>query len=98
MATTAPDTASTRHEIARARQDMGRALFLIADRLAPKKLIPRVKEQVKGTLSAKAEELKHRLSPARIVRRKLNRPPRVIESRGYESGLPPADSSRALPR
>jgi hypothetical protein len=47
MATTVPETASTQQEIARARQQMGQALFQLANRLAPKKLIPRLKEQAK---------------------------------------------------
>ena len=88
MATTVPDTASTRQEIAAARQDMGRALFQIADRLAPKKLIARVKEKVRIKATEKVEELKHRLNPAKIVKEKLNSgpsEPKVIESRGYES-------------
>lgn len=85
MSTTVPDTASERQEITRARQQMGQALFQLADRLAPKKLIPRLKEQAKAKVSVKLEELKERVSPARVIKRKLNGEPRVITARGYES-------------
>jgi ribosome-binding protein aMBF1 (putative translation factor) len=87
MATTVPDTASTRQEIARARQQMGQALFQLADRLAPKKLIPRVKEQAKLKATIKLEELKERVSPVRVIKRKLDSEPKpkVIPARGYES-------------
>lgn len=85
MATTVPDTSSNRQEIVRARQEMGQALFQLADRLAPKKLIPRLKEQAKVKATAKLEELKVRLSPARLIRRKLGGEPKVITARGYES-------------
>jgi hypothetical protein len=85
MSTTAPDTASQRQEIDRARQQMGRALFQLADRLAPKKLIPRVKEQAKLKASAKLAELKEKVSPARAIKRKVSGEPEAIPARGYES-------------
>ena len=85
MATTVPDTASTRQEIDRARQQMGQALFQLADRLAPKKLIPRVKEQVKLKATMKLEELKQRVNPVRLIKSKLNAEPKVIPAQGYES-------------
>ena len=85
MATTVPDTASTRHEIDRARQQMGQALFHLADRLAPKKLIPRLKEQAKLKATMKLEELKEKVSPTRLIKRKLGSEPKVIPARGYEA-------------
>ena len=85
MSRTVPDTASNRQEIARARQEMGQALFQLADRLAPKKLIPRLKEQAKLKATLKLEELKEKASPARLIRRKLDGKPKAIPARGYES-------------
>ncbi len=86
MSTTLPDTAPTRQEIDRARQQMGQALFLLADRLAHKKLIPRVKETAKLKATEKLEELKVRLNPVNIVKRKLDGgDKKVIPARGYES-------------
>jgi hypothetical protein len=85
MSTTVPDTGSQHQEIARARQQMGRALFQLADRLAPKKLIPRVKEKAKLKASVKLAELKERVSPVRAIKRKVSSEPQVIPARGYES-------------
>lgn len=89
MPTTPPDTTSTVNEISQARNDMGRALFVIGDRIAPKKVIARVKEQVKLKASAKVAELKERYSPVEIVRRKLGSSDRkVIDTRVSRPGLP----------
>ena len=86
MSTTLPDTAPPRQEIDRARQQMGQALFLLADRLAPKKLIPKLKETAKLKATEKLEELKVRLNPVNIVKRKLDDgDQKVIAARGYES-------------
>ena len=87
MSTTGPDTAPTHREIAQARQQMGQALFQLADRLAPKKLIARVKEKVKFKATVKFEELKEKVNPVNLVKRKLNGEPKaVIPARAVESG------------
>ncbi|MFP5317972.1 MAG: hypothetical protein ACLGI2_06710 [Acidimicrobiia bacterium] len=89
MATTTPETTSTVQEIDRARADMGQALFVIGDRIAPRKVIARVKEKVKLKASAKAAELKERYSPVEVARRKLGGSDRkVIDTRVSRPGLP----------
>ncbi len=89
MPTTPPDTTSTVNEISQARNDMGRALFVIGDRIAPKKVIARVKEQVKLKATAKVAELKERFNPVEIARRKLGSSDRkVIDTRVGRPGLP----------
>ncbi len=86
MSTTVPDSAPSHREITQARQQMGQALFQIADRLAPKKLIARVKEKAKVKATVKYEELKEKVNPANLVKRKLNgEPKKVIPAQGYES-------------
>ncbi len=85
MPTTVPDTASSRQEIERARQEMGRALFLIADRLAPRKVVVRLKETARVKAAEKLDELKERVSPAAVLNRKLGKDSAVIPARGYES-------------
>ena len=92
MSTTVPETTANRQEIERARQDMGRALFLLADRLAPQKLIPRLKETAKLKATEKLAELKEKVNPANIIRRKLHSEPKVISAQGYES-----NGKRTLP-
>lgn len=96
--TASPDTASTEREIAQARQQMGQALFLLADRLAPKKLIARLKEKAKLKANEKLAELKEKVNPANIIGRRLNgdsSPQRVITARGYESN---GKARSSLPR
>lgn len=90
MPTTPPDTTSTADEIARARADLGRVLFVIGDSVAPKKVVARVKEQVKTKVAAKTAELKERYSPAVIARRKFGGSSRKVidTSVGSRPGLP----------
>ena len=89
MATTTPETTSTVQEIDRARSDLGRALFVLGDRVAPKKVIARVKEKAKLKASAKVAELKQRYSPVEIAKRKLGGSGRkVIDTKVSRPGLP----------
>jgi hypothetical protein len=90
MSTTLPDTGSTVHDIARAREEMGRTLFLLGDRLAPKKVIARLKEKTKITVTDKVAELKVRFNPVEVVRRKVGASPKVIDVRARESAERPA--------
>ena len=94
MSTTLPDTAATRRDIARAREDMGQALFQLADRLAPKKLVARLKETAKLKVADKIEDLKARVLPAPIARRLSKDERKVIPARRYEA----AGTQRSLPR
>lgn len=80
MSTTVPDPMPIEREIAQAREGMGRSLFLIADRVAPKKVIARVKEKA----AAKADELKANLNPANALRRRRRDPRRVIAAKSRE--------------
>jgi hypothetical protein len=89
---TSVDTGPMVAEIAGARNDMAVALEALADRLHPKKVLDRVKVR----LAAKVEELKDRINPVQIVKRKLGSQPeplpgsRVLTVRGSERGGSPA--------
>jgi hypothetical protein len=63
------DTAPIEADIRRSRNELAGSLEALADRLAPKKVIARVKAQ----LATKADDLKERLNPVRVVQRKLGR-------------------------
>lgn len=91
MATTTTDTAALEQDISRARQDLGQALFVLGDRLAPKKLIARVKENVQLKVAMKVEDLKERLLPNRVLRRKLgnDRPALGAGAPSSRLSLPP---------
>ncbi len=91
MATTTTDTAVLEQDISRARNDLGQALFVLGDRLAPKKLIARVKEQAQFKLTVKMEELKERFLPVRVLRRKLGNQQPAIETgvSNHRLSLPP---------
>ena len=65
------DTAPIHQDIRAARQDMSAALFAIGDRIAPKKVIARVKEKAKLKLSEKVEDVKARISPAELANKVL---------------------------
>ena len=97
MSTTVPDTAPIRQEIDRSRQEMGQALFQLANRLAPKKLIPQLKETAKLKATEKLQELKVRFNPVNIIKRKLDgEPKKVIPARGYEAnGHRPRELTRS---
>jgi hypothetical protein len=98
MTTTLPDTSSTQKEIAQARQEMGRTLFLIGDRIAPKKVIARVKEKARVMVTAKVAELKERYNPLEIARRKVRGSPKVIDVRARDSAGARSGQRPALPR
>jgi hypothetical protein len=84
-AETNPDTAPIEADIRRSRAELAGSLEVLADRLAPKKVIARAKAQ----LATRMEGLKERLNPVRVVQRKLGRsqpalgspPPRAIDVR-----------------
>ncbi len=61
------DTGPIVADIGRARADMAVAVENLADRVSPQKLKARVKMQ----LTAKIADIKERINPVRIVRRKL---------------------------
>ena len=69
MATTAADTGAVRQDIESTRADLAATLYVLGDRIAPKKVVARAKENVRLTLAHKVEDLKARISPARRVRR-----------------------------
>ena len=69
MGSTGPDTGPIERDIERARADMAATLYVLGDRLAPKKLVARLKENVRVKIAQKVEDLKERVSPPRLVRR-----------------------------
>jgi hypothetical protein len=85
MSTTTTDTAVLEQDISRARQDLGQTLFVLGDRIAPKKLVARVKEQVQFKAAMKVEELKERFLPSRVLRRKFGTDRSALET-GVSSG------------
>lgn len=98
MSTTHPEVPGLVSEIAATRQDMGQAVYLFADRIAPKKVIARAKEHARLAVTHKVEDLKDRLNPVQIVRRKLGRSPRAIPANSRESGRVLAPARAALNR
>ena len=69
MGTTGPDMGPIERDIGRARADMAATLYVLGDRLAPKKLVARLKENVRVKIAQKVEDLKERVSPPRLLRR-----------------------------
>ena len=98
MSTTHPEIPTLVSEIGATREEMGQAVYLLADRIAPKKVIARLKENARMAVIHKVEGLKDRLNPAQIVRRKLGRPQGVIRARSRESGRVLAPARAALNR
>lgn len=98
MSTTSPEIPGLVSEIAVSRQQMGNAIYLLADRIAPKKVIARVKENARLTLTHKVEDVKDRLNPVSMVRRKLGRAKGAIPARSRESRRVLAPARAALNR
>ena len=69
MPTTGPDTPPIQRDIERTRADMAATLYALGDRLAPKKLVARLKENVRVKVTQRVEDLKERVSPPRLLRR-----------------------------
>ena len=98
MSTTHPEIPTLVSEIAVNREQMGRAVYLLADRIAPKKVVAGVKENVRLAVTHKVDELRDRLNPVHAVRRKLAGSGRVISARSRESSPVLAPARAALPR
>lgn len=98
MSTTHPEVPGLVSEIAASRQEMGHAVYLLADRIAPKKVIARVKENARVTVTHKVEDLKDRLNPVQIVRRKLGRSQGAIPAHSREASRVLAPARAALNR
>jgi hypothetical protein len=98
MSTTHPEVPGLVSEIAATRQEMGQAIYLLADRIAPKKVIARAKENARIAVTHKVEDIKDRLNPVQIVRRKLGLRQGVIEARSRESSRVLAPVRAALNR
>lgn len=98
MSTTHPEVPALVSEIAVTRQQMGQAVYLLADRIAPKKVIARLKESARMAVVNKVDDLKDRLNPAQVVRRKLGRSRGVISANSRESGGVLAPARAALNR
>lgn len=97
MTSTHPDTTATVNEIDRARQELAHTLFLLGDRIAPKKVVARAKERVRFLVACKKAELNERYSPVQIVRRKLQ-PVRVIDVPLPKGAVRQTNVRGALPR
>lgn len=98
MSTTHPEVPGLVNEIAATRQEMGHALYLLADRIAPKKVIARAKENARLAVVHKVEDIKDRLNPVQIVRRKLGRTQGAIPARSRDSSRVLAPARAALNR
>lgn len=98
MSTTHPEVPGLVNEIAATRQEMGQAVYLLADRIAPKKVIARLKENARMAVIHKVEDVKDRLNPVQIARRKLGRPQGAIKARSRESSRVLAPARAALNR
>ena len=98
MSTTHPEIPGLVSEIAATRQEMGQAIYLFADRVAPKKVIARVKENARLAVRHKVEDVKDRLNPVQIVRRKLGRSQGAIPARSREANRVLAPARAALNR
>lgn len=98
MSTTHPEVPGLVSEIAATRQEMGQAVYLLADRIAPKKVIARVKENARLAVAHKVEDLKDRLNPVQIARRKLGRQRGAIPAHSRESSRVLAPARAALNR
>ncbi len=69
MPTPTPDTTPIERDIERTRADMAATLYALGGRLAPKKLVASLKENVRLKVAQKVQDLKERLSPPRLLRR-----------------------------
>ena len=77
MATSANDV---RRDIEQARAELGQTLEAIGDRVAPKKVVARAKENVSEKVEDVKENVKEKVSPGRLVRRPVD-----ATKRGFHS-------------
>ena len=88
----ASDTEALKRDIEHTRDELGTTLEAIGDRVAPKKVVGRVKENV----SEKVEDVKDKVSPVRLAKRKAGDLRRRSSSNGTAERAVPARSRRAI--